>query len=119
MTSLEIANWSLVFLSAVLAGATIFYAIETYKMNKASKETQRLLEDQNGIMNSHNQSLREQADIQRNLADVLGGISLKLIRMTDEIGVVGQAINNYRAMIRQGTFDETKNKEMGKVKRLP
>jgi F0F1-type ATP synthase membrane subunit a len=75
----------IVFLSAVLAGATIYYAVETHKMNKASEKTQKLVEEQNSIMATHNQSLKDQADVHRNLVGVLSDLSLKMVFIANAI----------------------------------
>jgi hypothetical protein len=119
MTNLEWASWVLTGLTGVLAFGTIWYAIETYKMNMSSKTTQSLLEKQNDIMAAHNQSLKEQSDAQHNLVGVLGDIGVKLIRMTDEISDAGQAIDNFRTMFRMEKLNEIRDEAMKKMKHLP
>jgi hypothetical protein len=84
--SLELATWSLVFLTAVLAVATIIYANETRKMNKSSETTQKLLEEQNNLIGNQNNLLKEQMEISHNQATTLFELSSNLVRLTLAIG---------------------------------
>jgi F0F1-type ATP synthase membrane subunit a len=82
---LEWSTLVLAIFTVVLAVATTWYAIETHKMNKASEKTQKLVEEQNSIMATHNQSLKDQADVQRNLVGVLTDLSLKMVFIANAI----------------------------------
>jgi hypothetical protein len=85
MPCLELATWVMAGLTAVLAGATIVYAIETHKMNKSSKETQRLVEEQNSIMAAHNTILKEQLEALRGHTEAITQQSMALIHIEQSI----------------------------------
>ena len=106
---LEWSTLVLAVFTVVLSGATIWYAIETHKMNKASEKTQKSVEEQNNIMRIHNESLKQQSEAQVNLVEVLKTINL-------ELRGVGDAVNNFKTMIRQEKFNEIKDEEIKKMK---
>ena len=85
MTSIDYATWVLAVFTIILAGATIWYAIETHEMNRSSEKNQALLQEQNKIMDSHNQSLREQTNVQHDLVGVLTGLSQKMVFIENAI----------------------------------
>ena len=85
MACLELATWVMAGLTAVLAGATIIYAVETHKMNKSSKETQRLVEEQNSTMAAHNTILKEQLKALQSHTRAITEQSMALIHIEQSI----------------------------------
>jgi hypothetical protein len=72
-------------LTAMLAAATIVYAIETHKMNKSSRRTRSLLEEQNSMMAAYNMTLKEQLEAVQNHTKAITDQSMALIHIEQAI----------------------------------
>jgi len=85
MESLELASWVLAALTGLLTIATFYYAIITHKMLKSSRQSQKVIEEQNSILSTHNNLLKEQTEALHSQTKALFEQARGLCIITDAI----------------------------------